>query len=142
VQLGQCQEWLGRGNEARQSFSRAVAAIKPTPETVVGPDANGTPSVLAQAYAGLNEKERALQQAAHAVKDYDGDAVNQPQAEVQFAQIQGRFGDYDSAIAALPHLLEVPAGTTVADLKFDPLWDPLRKDPRFQKLIAENGATK
>jgi hypothetical protein len=31
----------------------------------------------------------------------------------------------------------VPAGLTKANLKLDPLWDPLRKDPRFQKLIAE-----
>ncbi|MGE5215203.1 MAG: hypothetical protein ACM3NN_16125 [Nitrospirota bacterium] len=68
------------------------------------------------------------------MKDYDGDAVDQPAAEAARAQIQARFGDIDSAIAALPHLLEVPAGITCADLKFNPLWDPLRKDPRFQKL--------
>ena len=136
VQMGQCQEWLGQHEAARQAFERAVHEIKPTPDTVVRPDANGTPSILAQAYAGLNEKENALQQAAQAVKDYDGDAINQPQAEVPLAQIQARFGDIDSAIAALPHLLEVPAGLTVASLKFDPLWDPLRKDPRFQKLCA------
>jgi TolB-like protein len=134
VQMGQCQEWLGQHEAARQMFERAVREIKPTPDTVVRPDANGTPSILAQAYAGLNEKENALQQASQAVKDYDGDAINQPQAEVPLAQIQARFGDIDSAIAALPHLLEVPAGLTVANLKFDPLWDPLRKDPRFQKL--------
>jgi TolB-like protein/class 3 adenylate cyclase len=136
VQMGQCQEWLGQHEAARQTFERAVREIKPTPDTVVRPDANGTPSILAQAYAGLNEKEKALQQAAQAVKDYDGDAVNQPQAEVPLAQIQARFGDIDSAIAALPHLLEIPAGLTVANLKFDPLWDPLRKDPRFQQLCA------
>ncbi len=134
VQMGQCQEWLGQHEAARQAFERAVREIKPTPDTVVRPDANGTPSVLAQAYAGLNEKEKALQQAAQAVKDYDGDAINQPQAEVPLAQIQARFGDVDAAIGALPHLLEVPAGLTIANLKFDPLWDPLRKDPRFQKL--------
>jgi TolB-like protein/Tfp pilus assembly protein PilF len=136
VQMGQCQEWLGQHEAARQTFERAVREIKPTPDTVVRPDANGTPSILAQAYAGLNEKENALQQAAQAMKDYEGDAINQPQAEVQLAQVQARFGDIDSALAALPHLLEVPAGLTVASLKFDPLWDPLRKDPRFQKLCA------
>jgi ABC-type transporter Mla subunit MlaD len=115
-------------------FERAAREIKPTPDTVVRPDANNTPSTLAQAYAGLGEKEKALQQAAQAVKDYEGDAINQPPAETVLAQIQARFGDIDSTIAALPHLLEVPAGITVADLKFNPLWDPLRKDPRFQKL--------
>jgi TolB-like protein len=138
VQMGQCQEWLGQHEAARQTFERAVHEIKPTPDTIVRPDANGTPSVLAQAYAGLDEKEKALQQAGQAVKDYDGDAVNQPQAAAQLAQIQARFGDIDSAIAALPHLLEVPAGLTVANLKFDPLWDPLRNDPRFQKLCSDN----
>ncbi len=136
VQAGQCQEWLGQHEAARQTFERAVREIKPTPDAVVRPDANGTPNVLAQAYAGLGEKEKALQQAAQAVKDYDGDAVNQPPAEAVLAQIQARLGDIDSAIAALPHLLEIPAGLTVADLKFNPLWDPLRKDPRFEKLCA------
>jgi tetratricopeptide (TPR) repeat protein len=138
VQAGQCQELLGRGDAARQTFERALHEIKPTPDTVVRPDANGTPSVLAQAYAGLGEREKALQQAAQAVRDYQGDAVNQPPAQAVLAQIQARFGDVDSAIAALPRLLEIPAGVTVANLKFDPLWDPLRKDPRFEKLCAGN----
>jgi TolB-like protein/Tfp pilus assembly protein PilF len=138
VVAGQCQDWLGQHEAARQTFERAVREIKPTPDTVVRPDANGTPSVLAQAYAGLGEKEKALQQAAQAVKDYEGDAVNQPPAEMVLAQIQARFGDIDSAMAALPHLLAVPAGVTVADLKFNPLWDPLRKDQRFQKLCQNS----
>ena len=63
--------------------------------------------------------------------------MNKPNAETVLAQIQARFGDFDSAIAALPHLLEVPAGITRADLRFNPLWNPLRKDPRFAKFIAE-----
>src|SRR5262249_20821636 len=137
VQKGQCQEWLGQHEAARQTLERAVREIKPTPDTVVRVDANNTPTTLALPYGGLGEKEKALQQAAQAVKNYDGDAVNQPQNEVVLAQIQARFGDIDSAIAALPRLLEIPAGITVADLKFNPLWDPLRKDPRFQKLIEE-----
>ena len=46
-------------------------------------------------------------------------------------------GEFDSAIAALRHLLEVPAGITPADLRFNPLWDPLRKDPRFARFVGE-----
>ena len=56
-------------------------------------------------------------------------------AEAILAQIQARFGDLDSAFAALRHLLEVPAGLNRSDLRFDPAWDPLRKDPRFQELL-------
>jgi TolB-like protein/Flp pilus assembly protein TadD len=137
VQLGFCQQWTARDDDARRSFSRAIDAIKPKPNTPVPPDANGTPNTLALAYAGLGEKAKALEQAQRAVKDYEMDAVNKPWSETTLAQIQARFGDHDSAIAALPHLLEVPAGLTIANLKLDPFWDPLRKDPRFQKLCEQ-----
>ena len=141
VQLGYCQEWTGRHTEAQQSFNRAIASIKPTAETIVAPDADNRPCTLALAYAGLGQKEKALEQAQEAVKDYETDAINKPAAEIALAQIQGQFGDVDSAIAALPHLLEVPAGITTAHLKFNPFWDPLRKDPRFQQLLAINART-
>src|ERR1700720_1249325 len=137
VQRGFCQQWMGRNEDARRSFSLAIEAIKPKPDSPVPADANGTPNTLALAYAGLGEKAKALEQAQRAVKDYDMDAVNKPWALTTLAQIQARFGDLDAAIAALPHLLEVPAGLTRANLKLDPFWDPLRKDPRFQKRIAE-----
>jgi TolB-like protein/Tfp pilus assembly protein PilF len=139
VQLGFCQQWTGRDEDARRSFARAIEAIKPKPDAPVPPDANGTPNTLALAYAGLGEKEKALEQAQRAVKDYDTDAVNKPWSLTTLAQIQARFGDSDSAIAAIPHLLEVPSGLTIANLKLDPFWDPLRKDPRFQKLCQQTG---
>ncbi len=137
VYLGFCQEWAGRPEEARNAFTRAVQAIKPTSDTVVVADANGLPMILALAYAGLGDKEKALKQAQEALKDYAEDHISKPQAEYTLAQVQARFGDKDAAIAALPHLLQVPAGLTKANLKLDPLWDPLRKDPRFQKLCEE-----
>jgi TolB-like protein/predicted Zn-dependent protease len=137
VQLGFCQQWTGRDEDARQSFSRAIEAIKPKPDAPVPADANGTPSTLALAYAGLGEKAKAVEQAQRSAKDYDTDAVNKPWALTILAQIQARFGDHDAAIAALPRLLQIPAGLNRANLKLDPFWDPLRKDPRFTKLIAE-----
>jgi TolB-like protein/Flp pilus assembly protein TadD len=137
VQAAFCHEWLGQKEEARKLFERVVHETKPTADTIVKPEANGLPSTLALAYAGLGEKEKALQQAGQAVKDYETDAVNKPGAEIVLAQLQARFGQTDAAIAALPHLLQIPAGLTVANLNYDPMWDPLRKDPRFAKLIAE-----
>jgi tetratricopeptide (TPR) repeat protein len=64
VQLGFCQQWTGREEDARRSFSRAIEAIKPKPDGSVPPDANGTPNTLALAYAGLGEKEGAAAGAA------------------------------------------------------------------------------
>ncbi len=134
VQLGFCQEWSGRHADAQQSFTRAVQSMKPTPDTVLAPEANGLPDYLALAYAGLGQKEKALEQAQQAVKDYENDAVNKPSAMATRAQIQALFGDHDAALADLPQLLQVPAGLSAASLKLDPFWDPVRKDPRFQKL--------
>ncbi|MFL6537335.1 MAG: tetratricopeptide repeat protein [Chthoniobacterales bacterium] len=138
MQLGYCYEWAGKPEESKAAFQRALQAFKPTPNAVVGPEALGAPEFVALTYAGLGDKENALAQAKQAVADYKGDAVNLPPAETALAQIQARFGDLDAAIAAIPHLLEVPSGITVADLKMNPLWNPLRNDPRFQKLISEH----
>jgi len=137
VDAGYCYAWTGRAEEARRAFTRALKELKPTPDTVVAVDANGSPMLPALAYAGLGEKEMALKQAQQALKDYETDAIGKAQTEIAVAQVQAQLGDRDAAIAALPHLLEVPAGVTTADLKFNPFWDPLRKDPRFQKLCEE-----
>ena len=61
--LGYCQKFAGRDNDARDTFTRAAAAIKPTPDSVVVVDARLLPSNFAQVYAGLGEKEKALAQA-------------------------------------------------------------------------------
>jgi TolB-like protein/Tfp pilus assembly protein PilF len=135
VQLGYCQDWAGRHDEARVSFTRVIQALNPSAGSVVFPAA-ALHFFLAQAYAGLGDKSSAVEQAQRDVADVVDDAIFKPSAETLLAQIQARFGDVDSAIAALPHLLEVPAGITRADLRFDPMWDPLRNDPRFQKLVG------
>ena len=132
--LGLCQKLSGRDNDARATFTRAAAAIKPTPDSVVPVDARSLPCYLAWVYAGLGEKEKALEQARQAISDYDSDALTKPFAETALAVVQAQVGDIDSAIAALPHLLEVHNGETCGDLQVNPLWDPLRKDPRFNKL--------
>jgi TolB-like protein/Tfp pilus assembly protein PilF/class 3 adenylate cyclase len=134
--LGYCQKFAGHEDEARATLTRAVAAMKPTPDAVVPVDARQLPCYLAWAYAGLGEKEKALGEARHAINDYDRDALSKPFAESALAIVQAQVGDIDSAISALPHLLEVPNGETCGDLQVSPLWDPLRNDPRFQKLCA------
>jgi TolB-like protein/class 3 adenylate cyclase/Tfp pilus assembly protein PilF len=135
--IGYCQKFAGHSDEARATFTRAAVAMKPTPDSVVVIDARNLPCYLAWVYAGLGEKEKALEQARHAITDYENDALVKPFAETSLAIVQAQTGDIDSAISALPHLLEVPNGETCGGLQLNPLWDPLRKDPRFQKLVAE-----
>jgi tetratricopeptide (TPR) repeat protein len=134
--LGYCQELVGKKDEARATYQRVITSIKPSPTSIAPIDARVLPSTLAIAYAGLGEKGKSLAQAREAVADYETDKLAKPQAESTLTQLEAYFGDLDSAIAALPHLLEVPNGETVGSLRINPLWDPLRKDPRFAKLLV------
>jgi TolB-like protein/Tfp pilus assembly protein PilF len=54
------------------------------------------------------------------------------------AEVEARTGAASDAIAILRRLLTIPAGETVsiARLKIDPVWDPIRNDPGFQKLLT------
>jgi tetratricopeptide (TPR) repeat protein len=132
-----CHEWAGRPEQAKATFARTLHEINPSNEAVLAPKGFGMPVYLALTYAGLGEKDKALKQAHLAIEQYADDGWVKPDAEAALAQIQARFGETDAAIAAIPHLLEMPAGTTRADLRYNPVWDPLRKDPRFQKFCEE-----
>ena len=101
--LGYCQKFAGKDNDARDTFKRAAAAMKPTPDSVVVVDARLLPSCLSQVYAGLGEKEKALEQARHAISDYDGDALAKPFAEIALATVAGaswRYRRCDLCLAA------------------------------------------
>ena len=65
------------------------------------------------------------------------DAFNGPDVTETAAKIYAAIGDNDRAINLISRLLQQPAPFTVAMLKLDPEWDPLRNDPRFQKLISK-----
>ena len=134
--LGYCQQLAGKTADARATYALAVQTIKPSSDATVPIDQALLPCALAFSYAGLGEKDKAIAQAKKAVTDYRDDALNKAAAETVLAQVEAQVGDTDDAIAALPHLLEVPNGLTPGILRIDPYWDPLRKDPRFEKLVA------
>jgi len=88
--------------------------------------------------AGLGRKEEAIKEGKRAVEllPEAQDALDGPEVAVVLVQIYAWTGEHDQAFELLDHLLQVPNSLTVPILKLDPVWDPLRKDPRFEKLIA------
>jgi len=94
--------------------------------------------------AGMGLKEDAIKEGKKAVEllPESQDAFDGPQATAALAEIYVWVGENDEALRLLDHLLRVPAGLTVPLLKLDPVWDPLRKDPRFQALIDKYAATR
>ena len=52
------------------------------------------------------------------------------------AEIAAMTGDNNLAFELLAISAQQPAGVIYGDLKFNPLWNPLRGDPRFEKIVA------
>jgi len=95
-------------------------------------------------YAFMGRKEDAIREGQRAVelKPESKDPVDGPVVTSALALIYARTGENAQAVTLLEHLLSTPCGnvfifsSTQADLKFRWYWDPLRGDPRFQKLIT------
>jgi hypothetical protein len=66
------------------------------------------------------------------------DALVGPSYQNGLAQIEARAGAPKEAVKRLQHLLSIPVGGTVsiARLKIDPIWDPIRGRPDFQQLLS------
>jgi TolB-like protein/Flp pilus assembly protein TadD len=92
--------------------------------------------------AALGRNQEAIAEGKRAVEllPESQDAFDGPQSTNALAQIYARVGQHDEAFRLLDHLLQIPNGITIPLLKLDPVWDPLRKDPRFQALIDKYAA--
>jgi TolB-like protein/Tfp pilus assembly protein PilF len=104
-------------------------------------------AALAVAYAVLDEKDAALNEAQRAMtlSPSNQDALSGPAFEENLALVEMIVGQNDRAIARLTRLLQTPYGgwlyspapVTPALLRLDPIWDALRADPAFQRLCRE-----
>jgi TolB-like protein/class 3 adenylate cyclase/Tfp pilus assembly protein PilF len=147
--LGWAQEVAGDHAAAQGSWRQARSELEPflkeQPENyyLIGD--------LALVNMGLGDKAAALalSERAMAANPIEKDPLTGPWSLEILARVAARTGDPERAIAALQKLLSIPyAGSlsttmplTPALLRLDPMFDPLRNDPRFQKLV-EDGAPK
>ncbi|PYJ63726.1 MAG: hypothetical protein DME74_02335 [Verrucomicrobia bacterium] len=101
---------------------------------------------LSKAHALMGKKELALKEAERAVilVPRAKDPLGVPSLEENVAVIQTILGENSGAISTLARLLQTPYDSpmypfalTPALLRLDPVWDPLRSDPAFQKLCEE-----
>jgi tetratricopeptide (TPR) repeat protein len=129
----------GDGAKAVATFNDVRTAVQAA--LVAQPDNAGLHLALGFAEAGLGHKAQAIAagERATALVPMATDVITGPDYLARLAQLYGYVGEPDKALAAINQLLAIPAGSSmsVALLKLDPVWDPIRKDPRFQKLVAD-----
>src|SRR5437588_5007640 len=140
--LGWAQEIAGDRKSARESWGQArtelESFLKEQPENVVlMGDLALTNMALGNNSAALTLAERAI-----ALFPIDKDALTGPRPLDILARVAARIGDSDRSISTLEKLLSIPYEAplaanpplTPALLRLDPMFEPLRKNPRFQKL--------
>ncbi len=146
VILAFAQRFAGDSAGAKVSAEQAHNTLEPLCKSQ--PNNTRFVRLLSLSYAALGNKDLALKEAERAAMLLQSakDRVGGPAfAGESLALIQTIFGENNRAISALTELLQTPhiswvygpMPLTPAFLRLDPLWDPLRTDPAFQKLCEE-----
>jgi serine/threonine-protein kinase len=93
---------------------------------------------LALIDAGLGRKEEAMREGRHAIElmPVAKDSLEGPIVLTEFAKVCAWTGERDLAIEKLQVVAKIPAGPDYGNLRLSPMWDPLRGDPRFEKIVA------
>ena len=140
--LALIQRVAGDTAQAKAAAEQARSTLEPISKEQ--PDNAFVAAALAVAHAMLDEKDSALKEAERAITlvPTSRDRLSGPGFEENLALVEMIIGENSRAIATLTRLLQTPYGgwlyspapITPALLRLDPIWDPLRADPAFQKL--------
>jgi TolB-like protein len=131
VLAGQTEAAKSAGEEARPLLEARLRER---------PDDTFAMTGLSWVYLAVGRNADALRlsrQAADTIS-IEKDAFAGPNFQNVLAQIEARAGAPEEAIKRLRHLLSIPAGqvASIARLKIDPVWDPIRNRPDFQQLLS------
>jgi TolB-like protein/Tfp pilus assembly protein PilF len=96
--------------------------------------------MMAYAYALQGENAAALREGDRAMELFDAeyDGIDGPTVEEAYARVLVLAGEYDRALTQLERLATIPSYLAPGQLRLDPLYDPLRDDPRFQDLLERD----
>ena len=139
---GQALSLKGEAAPARAAFLEAEKQLK---ELLANPaQTTDAQSYLGLVYAGLGQKEAALKASRAAVErlPMSRDVIVGAFHLERLARVEAQVGETLSAIDHLDQLLSSAGGETVSipTLRIDPVWDPIRDDPRFETLLAKHAA--
>jgi tetratricopeptide (TPR) repeat protein len=122
-------------SECEQTRALLEARLAERPEDRISLNA------LAWAYVCLGRNADALRVARQAADSLpiEKDALAGPFFLAGLAEVEARTGHVEDAVKIIRQLITAPAGqvVSIARLKIDPVWDPIRNDPGFQKLLSE-----
>ena len=147
LHLAFAQRFVGDTAGAKLTAEQARNTLEPLCKEQ--PDNPDLEVQLAMAHAVLGERDSALRERERAIMTLDptGKTSDSDRLALEelLALIQTVLGENSRAISTLTQLLETPYGSliygpapvTPALLRLDPIWDPLRADPAFQKLCEE-----
>jgi len=144
VMLAVVQRLAGDDTSAKATAGQALNTLEPLYKNQQ--DNAKVAALLSLSYAVLGNNGLALKEAERAIMLLPStkDVLNGPGLEENLALVQTMVGDNSHAISIVARLLQTPYVSTFwggfitrARLRLDPLWDPLRSDPAFQKLCEE-----
>jgi TolB-like protein/tetratricopeptide (TPR) repeat protein len=130
----------GDADAARAAFLQAREEVNKT----VNEQPNYGPgfSVIGLIDAALGRKEDALREGRHAIEllPITKDSIDGAEVVKYLGVIYAWCGETDLAIEQIGATLRVPSTLSYGNLKLHPYWDPLRGDPRFEKIVADLAA--